>query len=333
MTASTPAPAADVGIPTFGEPTYLAEAIECVVAQTLPDWRLTISENGEGNEHIARTVEPYLSDPRISHVVVGENVGSAGNTTRLVTAGCARYVGILHDDDRWGPTFLERRVEFLDANPACGLVFSACDFIDQSGEVLYREEPDLRPGPQDRDAFLRELYGYNMICTPAVLVRRAGYAEVGSAYDASVLFHDYEMWLRLAASFDVGYLTECDAAYRVHATQTSEDVRRRWGQHRLAVLDAADKILPADFPPLARRRVRFLAHSRALADAVARRDVRSAVAHLGRSMLEHPFGPVDPATIGAAASWVSRRGLRRRVRGAVTRRPQQSGAARAGRAS
>ena len=50
MTASTPAPAADVGIPTFGEPTYLAEAIECVVAQTLPDWRLTISENGEGNE-------------------------------------------------------------------------------------------------------------------------------------------------------------------------------------------------------------------------------------------------------------------------------------------
>jgi hypothetical protein len=326
-------PVVDVGIPTHGRPAFLTEAIACVTGQTFPGWRLTISENGEGNDFVAGAVEPYLEDPRVSHVVVGENVGGTGNANRLLGTGAARYVGILHDDDRWGPEFLERRVRFLDANPSCGLVFSACDFIDPAGAVLYRADPGLEPGLQDRAAFLRHLYRFNMICTPAVLVPRRCYEDVGPAYDTSVLFYDYEMWLRLAARFDVGILPGCDASYRVHQSQTSQDVRRRWGEHTIAVLDAAESVLPAGFPALERRRVRFAAHARAVADALARRDPRSALTNLGRSIREHPLAPVDPSTIAAAASWVSRRGLRRRVSRASSRSPHQGEAARAGRAS
>jgi glycosyltransferase involved in cell wall biosynthesis len=322
----------DVGIPTRGQPAYLAEAIECVLGQTFQAWRLTISENGEGNEFVARIVEPYLHDLRVSHVLVGEDVGGAGNASLLVRAARARYVGILHDDDRWAPRFLERRVRFLESHPSCGLVFSSCDFIDPSGGVLYRVEPDLAPGLQDRAGFLRELYRFNMICTPAVLVPRACYEVVGPAYDASVLFHDYEMWLRLATRFDVGFLPECDTGYRVHASQTSQDVRRHWGEHRIAVLDAAERVLPPDFSSLERRRVRFAAHARAVADAAARREPGSALASLGRSLREHPLAPIDPATFAGAVSWISRRGLRRRVRRALTR-PHPGGGARAGRAS
>jgi glycosyltransferase involved in cell wall biosynthesis len=323
----------DVGIPTYGAPAYLAEAIECVLAQTFSEWRLTISENGEGTDVVAGIVAPYLEDPRVAHVVVGQNIGSAGNASSLIRAGRAPYVGILHDDDRWAPEFLERRVGFLDAHPSCGLVFSACDFIDPSGTVLYRVSPDLEPGQQDRTAFLRALYRFNMICTPAVLVPRPCYESVGPAYDSSVLFFDYEMWLRLAARFDVGFLPECDAAYRVHRSQTSENARRRWGEHRLAVLDAAEKVLPTDFPSLDRRRVRFAAHARATVDAVMRHDPRSALSHLGRSLREHPLAPVDPATIAEGVGWISRHGLRKRVRGAVTRGPRPDGGARAERVS
>ena len=224
-------------------------------------------------------------------------------------------------------------MKFLDANSSCGLVFSACDFVDPPGAVLYRDDPALQPGLQDHAVFLQRLYRLNIICTPAVLVPRRCYEAVGPAYDASVLFYDYEMWLRLAARFDVGFLPDCDASYRVHRSQTSQEVRRHWGEHRIAVLDAAESVLPADFPPLERRRVRFAAQARAVADAAARRDLRSALANLGRSIREHPLAPVDPATIAAGMSWVSRRGLRRRVSRALTHSPRQGEAARAGKAS
>ena len=308
----------DVGITTRGEPAYLAEAIECVLGQTFSSWRLTISENGAGTEFIATTVEPYSRDPRVSHVVIGEDVGGAGNATALVQTATGRYVGILHDDDRWAPEFLERRVEFLDAHPSCGLVFSATDFIDPSGNVLYRAGTgSLVPGLQDRRAFLRELYRLNMIATPSALVPRACYEAVGPAYDGSVLFHDYEMWLRLAARFDVGLLPGCDVNYRIHASQKSQDVRRKWGDHRLAVLDAAERVLPPDFPPLDRRRARFAGHARAAADAAARGEPLAALSGLGRSIRDHPLAPFDPVTFAGAAGWLSRRGLRRRIRNAL----------------
>ena len=68
-------PTVDVGIPTVGESPYLAEAVESMLAQTLTSWRLVIRENGPGLDSVRRTLEPYLGDPRVKHVVAGTKTG------------------------------------------------------------------------------------------------------------------------------------------------------------------------------------------------------------------------------------------------------------------
>jgi GT2 family glycosyltransferase len=196
----------DVCIPTYGRPEYLALSIESVLAQTLTSWRLTVSENGSGGGEIQALVERYRSDPRVEYVATGTNIGGAANSTRLIRAGSAPYVAVLHDDDLWGPGFLARRVEFMEANPSCGLVFSSSEFIDEAGKVLYRFEVDLPEGIQDRTTFLRRLYVGNIVSMPTVLVRRSSYAAVGSTFNESLLFYDHEMWLRIASRFDVGFM-------------------------------------------------------------------------------------------------------------------------------
>src|SRR5215471_276994 len=90
----------DVGIPTFGEPRFLVETIESVLRQTFTGWKLTISENGPGSAAVAAAVEPFLSDPRVRYVTTGKNLGGARNSSSLVQGGSARYVALLHDDDR-----------------------------------------------------------------------------------------------------------------------------------------------------------------------------------------------------------------------------------------
>src|SRR5262245_45992679 len=117
-------PIVDVGIPTLGNCPYIFEAIESVLSQTFTAWRLVISENGTGNPLLRRRLEPYLKDPRVNHLVTGEKVGLGTNHNNIIRAGSAPYVGILHDDDRWQPEFLERRVAFLEAQRTCGFVFS-----------------------------------------------------------------------------------------------------------------------------------------------------------------------------------------------------------------
>jgi glycosyltransferase involved in cell wall biosynthesis len=303
----------DVGIPTYGRPAYLAQAIESVLAQTFDAWQLTVSENGPGSKDVEAIVEPYLSDPRVRLAVTGRNIGGAGNSTRLIQTGRAPYVALLHDDDWWEPDFLGRRVAFLEANPTCGLVFSSCDLIDEQGSVVYRFEVDLPEGVQDRQGFLRTLYRRNVICIPTVLVPRWCYEAVEPEFSDSVLFHDYEMWLRIATRFDVGFLNVCDAAYRIHTAQTTHEVGSNMGAHRIALLDAVEGILPPDFPSLERRRARSGALLRVALEALERGDRRGSFVHLRRAMREYPIGPLDPKLASLVIGSMRRRALQRRL--------------------
>ena len=252
----------DVGIPTFGEPTFLAEAIESVLGQTLTEWRLTISENGPGSPEVAAVVEPFLSDPRVRFVQTGSNLGAARNWSRLIQTGRAPYVAILNDDDVWGPGFLARRVAFLAEHPGCAFVFSAIDHIDETGAVIDRSVVDLREGVQPRGPFLRALYVYQIVSSQASVVRRAALEAVGAEFVPNILFFDIEMLFRLAVRFDVGFLGDPDAQWRIHASQITKRERTNMADHRLAFLDAVESYLPPDVPRLMRRRMRYIASVR-----------------------------------------------------------------------
>src|SRR5205085_220603 len=139
------------------------------------------------------------------YVVSGRNLGAARNAANLVLQTTGTFVGLLHDDDLWDAEFLERRVAFLHKHPSCGLVFSGCRVVDGAGDEVFRTKETFSPGLQPRERFLRTLYRSNVIYIPTVLVPRSVYLELGTFRD-DVLFYDYEMWLRIASRFDVGYL-------------------------------------------------------------------------------------------------------------------------------
>ena len=306
----------DVGIPTFGEPRFLAEAIESVLSQTFTGWQLTISENGPGSAAVAAVVEPYLADPRVRYVTTGANLGGPRNSTRLIQSGSAPYVALLHDDDRWAPEFLERRVAFLDANPSCGLVFSVANLIDDRGSVIHRFKVRLPAGMQERRRFLRALYVHNFIGFLTALVRRRCYKAVGPEFDDNLVFYDYEMWLRIASRCDVGYLGGiADSLYRIHSGQTTYEIEGSVGEHRLALLDAADEILPADFPSTDRRRARSAALLRVAYDSLERGDRRRAAAHLRAALRQYPIALLDPRLAALALVSIWRRTVLRRAWG------------------
>jgi glycosyltransferase involved in cell wall biosynthesis len=284
----------DVGIPTFGQPRFLVEAIESVLAQNLTAWRLTISENGPGSAAVAAAVRPFLSDPRVRYVTTGRNLGPAANWTRLIRTGRAPYVALLNDDDLWDPGFLARRVGFLEEHRECAFAFSPSDFVDESGTIVHHFDVDLVEGVQRRKTFVRSLYMGNLVSIPTILVRRSAYESVGSGFNANLLFFDYEMWLRLASRFDVGFLAGADARYRVHAAQTTQHARTQIAEQRSALLDEAESFLPGDVTRLMRRRARYIAFVRIAVDAYALGERRRSFDAFRRAFRAYPLGPLDP---------------------------------------
>jgi glycosyltransferase involved in cell wall biosynthesis len=278
-------PLVDVGIPTRERPELVKLAIDSVVAQTYPNWRLVISENGLGGGETEAAVKPYLEDPRISYVVTGSTeLGGAENWTRLIQQGDAPYVALLHDDDLWDPGFLERRVAFLERNADCGFVFSGNKEIDMEGNVVARTEFVLPEGVHPPQVTFPLLYQHNVMGQPSILVRRSAYDEVGPYFDSDFFpYWDYEMCMRLAARFAGGYLHVHDCSYRMHDVRMTFTVRH-FGEAYLQMIDWADALLEElpriHVPERVRRRRRAQALLTSALDVLETGDRRTGWRHL-----------------------------------------------------
>ena len=297
----------DVGIPTRGRPRYLVEALETVLAQTESRWRATISENDAGDDAVAAALAPYLDDPRIEHSPTGRDIGQAPNHTRLLQAATAPYLAILHDDDRWEPRFLERRVAFLEEHPEAAFVCSPAISIDSGGAVLGRFEPDLPEGALPPADVLPKLLVANIVGVPSnALIRTSAARQVGNTFDDRFLYWDWEQWMRLAVRFPVGYVHSWDSAVRVHDSQVTFT---HWPDREeiLRLLDHFEELvrthqpgLQLDPKPLARKRAAVLLS--AALDSVERAERRGALGYALRARSVYPRSAANTKMLALLAA-------------------------------
>lgn len=297
----------DVGIPTAGRISFLRQTIESVLSQTVERWRLWISESTPGQPQVRELLEPYLADERIRHLPAEKQLNQAENHTRLVNQARAEAVAILHDDDTWDPGFLERRLRFLQAHPACGFVFGGYKAIDDSGHELGRTAYSLAEGVHEPSDWIPRLLRYDpRPLPPSVLVRRSAYEVVGPYWESRFpSASDWELWLRLSIHFPVGYVDVCDASYRIHTQQ--ETYSEFWGAGRVEIHNHVDSLLAGRFDdliPTGRRRARRSSrgHLAAAADFAESGDSRRFLSHLAAGVRAYPPALLDLRLLSVLAA-------------------------------
>jgi glycosyltransferase involved in cell wall biosynthesis len=289
-----------IGMPTRGGSPWVAEALDSIVGQTFENWKLVVSENSAGSPEFAATLAPYLVDARITHHVTGEDIGAAGNHTYLTSRGDAPYVALLHDDDRWEPRFLERRVDFLDAHPDCGFVFGRWATIDGDGARIDESSCPLAQGEYEPEIMIPLFLRAYPVGMTSLLVRRSAYEAVGAWADMPWM--DVEMWFRIAARRPTGYLDVMDSAWRRHESQWTAQVGR-WGDTLARVYERFEETLDAlpelhvDREPLHLLRARAAVQS--CLDAVDAGDIAAAHVHLARAKRIYPRIRLDRRVLAA----------------------------------
>jgi glycosyltransferase involved in cell wall biosynthesis len=323
-------------MPAHGRATFMAEAVESVIAQTHCDWRLHIVDDGEPGGEIERAVGEHLDDERVSYTATGKPMSANQAQTAVMGVGDAPYFAFLHDDDRWGPRFLERRVAFMEAHPRCGFVFSGHIDVDEQGRPSGRTPLRFEPGELERSELLPRFYFTNAVPTMhSAMVRRSALEEVGVRVDPGFpRLYDWELWLRLAARFAVGFIAgEDDVHYRVHTHQMSK--RPGLGRDFLEMFERVDQVLAAQAPELrldsrARDRERSRIQLSIGLDRLAAADRRGALAALGEARRARPaallhyralallggiaLGPVGRRVVGRVRLAAYRHGLPGRAR-------------------
>ncbi len=233
MTARVPK--ISVCVPTYNRSGMLKPFLESIFAQTFTDYEVIVSDNCSTDATPA--VMSGFSDGRLRSHRNETNIGPFPNMNLLLQMARGDYVCIVHDDDLYAPTFLERLSGMLDAHPSASMVHCAAYEVDANGasQRVVRAYPDSRVIPGNQE-FLRYLENHNVCCS-SVMARRTAYLETGG-FDTDLLCADYMMWVRLALRGDVAYVADPLVEMRVHPiTVTSWLNPARWHQEFRTILD------------------------------------------------------------------------------------------------
>jgi glycosyltransferase involved in cell wall biosynthesis len=132
------APSVSVGLPVFNGADYVAEAIASILGQTYRDFELLIQDNAstDGTESICR--EFARKDHRVNYVRNPQNVGAIPNFNLVFERARGRYFKWAAHDDVCAPTFLERCVAVLDAEPTVVLCSGQTQLINDDGSPVTR---------------------------------------------------------------------------------------------------------------------------------------------------------------------------------------------------
>jgi glycosyltransferase involved in cell wall biosynthesis len=135
-------PRLSIGMAVYNGADLIAQALQCLLAQTFADFELIISDNGstDGTEAICR--QHASRDARVRYVRQPENRGPAFNFAYVLDAARAPYFMFAAHDDRWEPEFAARLIAALDAEPDAVLAFSRWDAINQNGEHILSFDTD-----------------------------------------------------------------------------------------------------------------------------------------------------------------------------------------------
>ncbi|MBI5707246.1 MAG: glycosyltransferase [Armatimonadetes bacterium] len=176
-----------------------------------------------------RGTSPFAPRPSPIKLIFNEtNLGTYGTLNRGLKEATGEYIAVLNDDDLWAPEKLERQLALFEAHPEVGLVHTDGWFIDGKGERMEGSPLGFSfPRTQTGDVLLALLYA-NKIIASAALVRRECFEKLGGFNEAYFGSGDWEMWLRVAEQWQVGYVDEPLTFYRVHGANASHKLERIW---------------------------------------------------------------------------------------------------------
>lgn len=125
----------DIMMPFYGRVDHFEAAVESVLAQTDPDWRLVVIDDHYPSPEAGRWLLD-IGDPRIEYVRHESNVGINRNFQESVERSTADWVVVFGCDDVMHPGFVARIRTLVDAHPDAAMLHPGVRIIDEHGSPV-----------------------------------------------------------------------------------------------------------------------------------------------------------------------------------------------------
>ncbi len=214
-----------VMIPTYNCAEYLRKTLESVLVQA-PDsdiMQIAVVDNCSTQDDPEAVVKE-LGAGRVEFYRNPENIGSTRNFNRCIELARGRLVHLLHGDDYVLEGFYEGMQSLFEIHAEIGAAFCRSMIVDESENLKFTYPLELPESGILPDTWLDKIATIFCVPAPGMVIRRETYENLGG-YDLNLPgADDWEMWVRVASQYSIGYEVNCLAAYRVHSESFSESL-------------------------------------------------------------------------------------------------------------
>ena len=276
----TEAPRVSVIMAAFNEESFLAEAVESVLAQSFADFELIITDDGSTDATPALAQAFAERDPQRVRVIRGErNQGKPFALNRALAVRRGELIAWLDGDDVMLPDKLARQVAALDANPdAAGCSHDAEMFQSDDGSVIGRFS-EVANGAPLRNGDIELWFDPTYRMLPSATMVRSALCPPGGFDERLAFTND---WLFDIEVFRHGRCIALDdvlVRYRRHSDNFTTRAEQSGASYEEGLMAMA--IVTARYPQL-RRRARTMSAAILLGQARRRagaREWRAAAAY------------------------------------------------------
>lgn len=190
---------------------YVKEAIDSIFAQTYKNWEIIFWDNNstDNSANIAKSF-----GLRVKYFRSAETIPLTQARNKALIEANGEYIAFLDCDDLWLPHKLEKQIDLLESNKKLGFVFSDSIFFYEDG---YSYLNFSRREPQ-RGKIFRALLAKYFIDIETVVLRRQFLIEKGISFNEEIILaQDRDLFLKVAYYYDVDYVSEPLAKWRIHS--------------------------------------------------------------------------------------------------------------------
>lgn len=242
-------------VPVHGFAPYLAETLDCVLAQEPAAGEVVVVDDA--------SPEPLVLHPDhaphcrlVRREACGGPAAARASGLSALSPG-VRLVALCDGDDSWTAGALASQAHALSQYPDAGLCYGRALIVGPDGRPTSERWDEWRPGLHAGPDLAARLYESNPLPTSSVMLRRAALEEVGGFESPLHLGEDWDwdLWLRLAArAYGFVFEPQVVVRYRRHPGGLTADLARlaryqlklHAAHGELVAPEVRDRVLAAD---------------------------------------------------------------------------------------
>ena len=204
---------------TYCSARYVIETLDAIYNQTYPFIHLIISDDQSPDDTV-QVCQDWLDIHKkrfltAQIIQTPKNLGAVGNCQQALTHITTELYIMTAGDDYLAPTHVEKCVEKYATMPEAGLVYTNAYLVleKEGGRFLEEDISKFKEGYIFDDLLQLRFWPKST----GWMLRRDAVESVGG-YNTDVWVEDYDLALRIASKYPIGWVDEYLTYYRLHYT-------------------------------------------------------------------------------------------------------------------